>query len=164
MNRQAVATELVKIAKSLMAFVSEGDICTVNMAIIRSQSAKRDFGTGNWVKVVRDTVRMGDGQVKVEEVIGDEAMVVAVGGGAIMGAVKVPVSALQPVKTAAVGEKENPADYKIYKDITRRGEVSFQLYTRSSNKGIGPLSRGDMDEMFPKGWEKHTTLCDWRGQ
>jgi len=158
-----VAAELVKIAKSLMASVSEGDLCTVDMRVVQRMSGEKDFGTGNWVKVVRDTVRMGGGQVSVVEIIGDNAKVVAPGR-SFMGAVSVPVSALQPVKMAAVVVKENPADYKIYKDITRRGEVSFQLYTRRSNKGIGPLSWSDMDEMFPKGWEKHTTLCDWRGQ
>lgn len=82
--------------------VKEGDICTVNMGVIRSESSSKDFGTGNWVKVVRDTVKYGDGQVKVDEIRGDSAMVSAVGGGAILGPVQVPIRAL---KVASVMDK-----------------------------------------------------------
>lgn len=85
--------------------IKEGDICTVNMNVIRNHAQRDGFAGSHWMKVVRDTVKMGGGEVRVSEVISNyDVMVVAVGAGAIMGAAKVPVEALKVVGKQAMNK------------------------------------------------------------
>ena len=96
------AGETIKTAETN---IRRGDICMVNMGEVRRLSADMD-PSGNWAKVVAQTVRSGGGRVKVTEVVWtpsrDYAMCVAdhpMGG--VMGAAEIPLSALKKVTTAA---------------------------------------------------------------
>lgn len=84
-----------------IAMVNEGDLAVVDMNVIRHEDARRGMGLGHWLKVVRDTVRMGDGKVRVERIRGVDADVVADGAGAIMGPVTVPLGALRKAALTA---------------------------------------------------------------
>ena len=85
--------------------VKEGDICTVDMGVARAALPK-GVPSMHQFRILRDTVKYGDGQVKVVSVRGDDAMVEAVGGGALLGAVQVPIRALKVAsKVASTLEK-----------------------------------------------------------
>jgi hypothetical protein len=100
-----------------MAMVSEGDLATVDMNVVRHEDARRGMGLGHWLKVVRDTVRMGDGKVRVERIRGVDADVVADGGGAIMGPVTVPLGALRKANMSS----KSAADSEVVFHAFSRG-------------------------------------------
>lgn len=93
--------------------VKEGDICTVDMGVIRRRSQEFD-PSGNWANVVRKTVQQGRGRVKVQEVIwlpsvdlvkcvADHPM------GGVMGPAEIPIEALRVVgHTAGSNHKDFP--------------------------------------------------------
>jgi len=89
------------------AAVREGDVFALDMRVV-FEEAGRGMGMGNWLKVVKDTVRYGGGKVKVVkpgvryvEVVADAPM------GGVMGSVTVPLAALRTagaVRAALAGE------------------------------------------------------------
>lgn len=110
-----VAGELLKVAKVLMA-VSEGDICSVDMRVIKEEDSRRGMGMGHWMKVVKDTVKMGDGQVKVVKIRGSDAEIVADSPmGAVMGGATVPVKALKMASSRVAVD-----DTRVLLDAERR--------------------------------------------
>ena len=101
MDNRKVASQLVKIAKKLIAAsIKEGDVCKVNMRKVDVN----DAGTGHHMKILRKIVKEGGGKVFVEKVQsysngGDMAEVTAYDNpmSRIMGAAWVNVEALTKV-------------------------------------------------------------------
>ena len=101
MNKRQIASELVKIAKSLVAeSISVGDVCKVDM-----KEVTKALGGGvperHWLSILRKVIRQGDGLVYVDEIGKFDAMVSSHGNPAarMLGGVSVPLSALQKVGT-----------------------------------------------------------------
>ncbi len=71
------------------------DIVKIDMGAVRRDD--RAFGVPgrHWMKVIRQTLKYGDGKVKIVKIQGDYADVVADGPGAVLGIVSVPVRALK---------------------------------------------------------------------
>ena len=100
-KRQKTAMALLKLAKSLLAApIREGDVCKVNM----SKVDVSDLGTGHHKRILRKTIKDGDGKVFVERVYAGNSMAEVTSydnpASQWLGAVSVNVEALTKVASA----------------------------------------------------------------
>lgn len=164
-NLLDTARGLVSGEKKVVA-VDQGDLCSVDMAVIRREDVRRGMGMGHWLKVVRDTVHYGGGLVKVLKVWRDEADVIADGPmGAVMGSVTVPVQALRVASAnrMAIAKRlvriarfvlesgDTPED--VATDVVTRMSRGMDVAKAFRDIGYSKLYSKTLENDMPDDWE-----------